>query len=48
MDNVRDEHDWFTGKCDHEQQLEDHNLPWFELRDKDFEALQKIVLEPQA
>lgn len=47
MDNVCDEHDWFTRKCDHEQQLEDHNLPWFELRDNDFEALQKFVLEPQ-
>ena len=27
--------------------LDDHELPWFDRRDKDFEALQKIALDPQ-
>lgn len=41
-----DEHDWVGGRCAHDE-LEDHTLPWFDRRDKDFEALQKIILEPQ-
>ena len=38
------------GKCGHGDLVpEEHSLEWFDRRDtfKDFEALQKIVLEPQ-
>ena len=46
LHHVFDEHDWVGGRCAHDE-LEDHTLPWFDRRDKDFEALQKIILEPQ-
>jgi len=46
LHHVCDDHEWVGGKCDHEN-LEEHDLPWFDRRDKDFEALQKIILEPQ-
>ena len=38
-------HEWVGGKCDHGK-LEEHELPWFDGRDKDFEALQKVTVEP--
>ncbi len=35
------------GKCDHN--IDDHNesLPWFNQRDKEFQELQKIILNPE-
>ena len=37
-----------VAKCGHEDLVpEEHRLEWFDRRDKDFEALQKVVLEPQ-
>lgn len=46
LHHVCDEHDWVGGSCEHDE-LQEHSLPWFDRRDKDFEALQKIILEPQ-
>ena len=46
MHHVCDEHEWTGGKCGHGE-LEEHNLPWFDRRDKDFEALQKVILDAQ-
>lgn len=46
LHHVCDVHDWSGGACSHGE-FEDHELPWFDWRDKDFEALQKIVLDPQ-
>lgn len=39
-------HEWTGGECNHGE-LEEHDLPWFDRRDKDFEALQKVILDPQ-
>ena len=33
------------GKCDHGEIEEEHELPWFDRRDKAFEALQKVILD---
>ena len=42
------EHEWVGGKSGHEDLvLEEHSLEWFDRRNKDFEALQKIVQGPQ-
>ena len=46
LHHVCDKHEWVGGKYRHED-LEEHSLPWFDRRDKDFEALRKIVLAPQ-
>ena len=46
LHHVCDEHEWTGGKCGHGE-LEEHNLPWFDRRDKDFEALQKVILDAQ-
>lgn len=46
LHHVCNEHDWSGGSCEHGE-LEEHDLPWFDRRDKDFEALQKIVLDSQ-
>ena len=43
---VCNEHEWVDGKCDHEELCEEHTLPWFDRRDKDFEALQEVILDP--
>ena len=41
-----DEHEWETGECDHEEINEqESHVPYFEKNGKDFEALQKIVLD---
>jgi len=39
-------HDWTGGKCDHEELTNEHDLPWFDRHDKDFQALQEIILDP--
>jgi len=31
----------------HDELEADHNLPWFDRRDKDFKTLQKVTLEPK-
>ena len=42
------EHEWETGQCDHEQlDEEEEHLPYFDKHGKDFEAVQKIVLDKQ-
>ena len=40
------EHDWTGGKCEH-QEIKEHELPWFKEKDSDFQALQKLVLDPK-
>lgn len=46
LHHVCNDHDWPGGSCDHGELPEDHSLPWFDRRAKDFEALQKIILDP--
>ena len=47
LHHVCDQHEWLGGKCSHgELTSEERELPWFDRRDKDFEALQAIILEP--
>lgn len=31
------------GQCSHGELGEEHDLPWFDRRDKDFEALKKVI-----
>ena len=47
LHHVCNEHEWTGGKCGHDELEADHDLPWFDRRDKDFEALQKVILEPK-
>lgn len=46
LHHVCNQHEWTGGKCNHGE-LEEHELPWFERRDKDFKALQKVILDPE-
>ena len=46
LHHVCNDHDWPGGSCDHGELPEDHSLPWFDRRAKDFESLQKIILDP--
>ena len=47
LHHVCSEHEWATGKCDHEAlDPNEEHPPWFDRRDQDFLALQKVVLEP--
>ena len=46
LHHVCNDHDWPGGSCDHGELPEDHSVPWFDRRVKDFEALQKIILDP--
>lgn len=47
MHHVCNEHEWTTGRCDHEEmEPGEEHPPWFDRRDHDFEVLQKMVLEP--
>lgn len=47
LHHVCDHHEWLGGKCSRgELTSEERELPWFVRRDKDFEALQAIILEP--
>ena len=46
LHHISDEHEWETGECDHEEINEqESHVPYFEKNGKDFEALQKIVLD---
>ena len=47
--HVCNQHEWIDGTCAHEQTVDDseHSLPWFDRRDKDFQALQEVVLAPR-
>ena len=41
------QHKWADGQCDHKPITEEnHQLPWFDKRSKEFETLQKIILDP--
>lgn len=42
------QHEWVHGRCAHEDIADDsdHNLPYFDQRDKDFQVLQEVVLAP--
>lgn len=41
------DHEWTGGQCDHKELVPgDQHPPWFDRRDKDFAALQKVILEP--
>lgn len=44
-----DKGELWGGGCAHEEIADDseHNLPWFDRRDKDFQALQEVVLAPR-
>ena len=46
LHHVCNDHDWPGGSCDHGDLPEDHSLPWFDWRSKDFEALQKNHSRP--
>ncbi|XP_048588067.1 uncharacterized protein LOC5512102 [Nematostella vectensis] len=46
LHHVCNTHEWPTGKCHHGDLPDEHELPWFDRRDKDFQALQKVILEP--
>ena len=43
LHHISGEHEWETGESDHEE-IESH-VPYFEKNRKDFEAVQKIVLD---
>ena len=44
--HVRNDHEWTGGKCAHEDIEEFDHPHCFDRRDKDFSALQKVVLDP--
>lgn len=47
LHHVCGQHEWLGGKCSHGEIPDDErDLPWFDRREKDFEALQNIILEP--
>ena len=42
-----DDHEWTGGQCAHgDISPDDEHPPWFDRRDKDLNALQKVILEP--
>jgi len=47
--HVSNQHKWIDGACAHEEITgeADHSLPWFNRRDKDYQALQDVVLAPR-
>ena len=47
LHHVCNDHEWVGGQCSHGELGEEHDLPWFDRRDKDFEALKKVILEPK-
>ena len=47
LHHVCNTHEWLGGKCNHEDQIHDPNLPWFDRRDADFTELQKVILNPE-
>ena len=41
-------HEWVDGKCQHGPvDEEQHDLPWFDRRETDFQALQEVILAPR-
>lgn len=47
LHHLCNQHEWADGHCDHEPITEEnHQLPWFDRKSKEFEALQKIILDP--
>ena len=46
LHHICNDHYWPGGSCDHGDMPEDHSLSWFDRRSKDFETLQKIILDP--
>lgn len=47
LHHVCNDHEWTGGQCTHGSlSADDQHPPWFDRRDKDFSALQKVVLEP--
>lgn len=47
LHHICGKHQWLGGECDHEEGVHDESLPWFDRRDKDFQELQKIILNPE-
>lgn len=48
LHHVCNQHEWIDGKCTHEPINENqHDLQWFDRRDKDFQALQEVILAPR-
>ena len=49
LHHVCNEHEWIDGMCAHDPITEEseHSLPWFDRRDKDYQALQEVVLNPK-
>lgn len=47
LHHVCNDHEWTGGQCDHKELVpDDQHPPWFDRRDQDFAALQKVILEP--
>ncbi|XP_028412490.1 uncharacterized protein LOC114535325 [Dendronephthya gigantea] len=46
-DEDDNEHEWLEGQCDHEDDEHDEHLAWFDRKDKDYQELQKIILNPE-
>ncbi|XP_068759996.1 uncharacterized protein [Montipora capricornis] len=47
LHHMCDDHEWTGGQCAHgDISPDDEQPPWFDRRDKDFNALQKVILEP--
>ncbi|XP_028406803.1 uncharacterized protein LOC114529245 [Dendronephthya gigantea] len=47
LHHICNEHEWLEGQCDHEDDEHDEHLAWFDPRDKDYQELQKIILNPE-
>jgi hypothetical protein len=47
LHHICNKHQWLEGQCDHEEDKHDESLPWFDRRDKDYQELQKITLNPE-
>ena len=49
LHHICNEHQWLGGQCDHgdDDDTQDKSLPYFDRRDKDFEELQKVILNQE-
>lgn len=45
MHHVCNDHEWDGGKCDHDDDSHDANLPWFDRRDEDYQKLQDVIFD---
>ena len=47
LHHICNKHQWLEGHCDHADGEHDENLSWFDRWDKDYQELQKIILNPE-